>query len=375
MKKTSLITMLFLLSPQCPLHADTFGTGANAFTMDFVPITGGAEADSPDSSNLIRYGAVPYDYRMGKYEVSRAMILAYNASGGSPVITLQDMTSFGGNGVDKPAIGVSWNEAARFVNWLNVSTGHSPAYRFTTSGTNDNLTLWTAGDAGYDPSNPYRNANARYFLPGEDEWYRAAYFDPAAQVFWDFPTGTNIPDNPIPVASGTAPNTAVYGRSILAGPADITQAGGLSPFGTMAQGGNVFEWMESAETAPNDTASENRGNRGGGYFDSSSFLTPGRQGSPPTGEGFIGFRVASKSLSDPVLIISNPRRLPNSFVADVESNVGAVDIYRSTDLINWGEMPIATEVSPGTDVVIDNAPPQTRAFYILCTHGAPPPGN
>ena len=97
------------------------------------------------------------------------------------------MTSFGGNGVNKPAFGVSWNEAARFVNWLNVSTGHSPAYKFTTNGTNDNLALWNVGDAGYNASNRFRNANARYFLPDENEWYRAAYYDPTAQVYWDFP--------------------------------------------------------------------------------------------------------------------------------------------------------------------------------------------
>ena len=61
------------------IFADTFGSGGNKFTMDFVPITGGANADpNPDASNLIHYGAVPYDYRMGKYEVSRAMINAYN---------------------------------------------------------------------------------------------------------------------------------------------------------------------------------------------------------------------------------------------------------------------------------------------------------
>ncbi|MEI6538751.1 MAG: hypothetical protein WCO86_04380 [Planctomycetota bacterium] len=45
---------------------------------------------------------------------------------------------------------------------------------------------------------------------------------------------------PTAVASGTDANTAVYdGQS---GPADVNLTGGLSPYGIMGLGGNVFEW-------------------------------------------------------------------------------------------------------------------------------------
>jgi len=44
----------------------------------------------------------------------------------------------------------------------------------------------------------------------------------------------DLPNPPASVVSGTSPNTAVYKLPISTGPADITQAGGLSPFGTMA---------------------------------------------------------------------------------------------------------------------------------------------
>ena len=40
----------------------------------------------------------------------------------------------GGNGPNKPAAGISWLEAAKFVNWLNKSTGHTPAYKFGAGG-------------------------------------------------------------------------------------------------------------------------------------------------------------------------------------------------------------------------------------------------
>jgi formylglycine-generating enzyme len=372
----SFLAAIILQVPTCLLHADNFGSGANQFTMDFVAITGGTNTDIPDASNLVRYGAVPYNYRMGKHEVSRAMITSYNALSGGPTITLDNMTSFGGNGVNRPATGVSWNEAARFVNWLNVSTGHSPAYKFTTTGANDNLVLWTVGEAGYDASNPFRNANARYFLPSEDEWYRAAYYNPVAAVYRDYPTGTDLPNAPTSVTSGTAANTAVYNLTISVGPADITQAGGLSPFGTMAQGGNAIEWIESAEIAPNDSPAEDRAVRGGTWYTDEFFLRPGRQGEATTTQSVaVGFRVASKTLPATVLKMLNPRKLPNSFVADIESNIGPVDVYRSIDLVNWGVAPISTNVAPGLNVVIDPAPPTDRAFYQITPPGAPPPGS
>jgi formylglycine-generating enzyme len=87
-------------------------------------------------------------------------------------------------GVNKPATSVSWNEAARFVNWLNTSQGFQAAYKFTLNpgdvgySANANISLWAPGDAGYNAAGPYRNANAHYFLPSENEWYKAAYYSP-----------------------------------------------------------------------------------------------------------------------------------------------------------------------------------------------------
>ena len=80
-------------------------------------------------------------------------------------------------------------------------------------------------------------------------------------------------------------------------PADITLAGGLSHYGTMGQAGNVYEWNESAITAPNDVTSENRALRGGAwgntiYSLSSSFLYL-LSGPPDYSASGIGFRVAS----------------------------------------------------------------------------------
>ena len=153
---------------------------------------------------------------------------------------------------------MSWFEAARFVNWLNADAGHAPAYKFDPAGA---FQLWAPGDAGYNPANPFRNAQAVYVLPSIDEWYKAAFYDPALGVWWDYPTGSDDP--PTPVASGTDPGSAIYNQS---GPADIDAAGGASWTGTIAQAGNVSEWHETAVDLTNSTDIEPRVVRGGSWF-------------------------------------------------------------------------------------------------------------
>jgi formylglycine-generating enzyme required for sulfatase activity len=63
----------------------------------------------------------------------------------------------------------------------------------------------------------------------------------------------------------------------------------------MAQNGNVWEWGESALTAPNDSAGNYRPLRGGFWIDSSGNLASSfRNGDGPAGEGLnVGFRVAA----------------------------------------------------------------------------------
>jgi formylglycine-generating enzyme len=108
------------------MTTQTFGTGVNSFSMDFVEIGNpGNAADTTGSPNPV--GSVAYTYNIGKYEVSRDMITKANAAS-SLGITMYDLTSYGGNLVNRPATGISWKEAAKYVNWLNTSTGNTPAY-------------------------------------------------------------------------------------------------------------------------------------------------------------------------------------------------------------------------------------------------------
>jgi formylglycine-generating enzyme required for sulfatase activity len=109
--------------------------------------------------------------------------------------------------------------------------------------------------------------------------------------YWDYATGSNTA--PTPVAGGTASGTAVYnGQS---GPADVHLAGGLSPYGTMGQNGNVWEWSESAFDGINNSSSESRAIRGGFWFSTGFDLRSSFRGSNDPSDEYsgIGFRVAS----------------------------------------------------------------------------------
>jgi formylglycine-generating enzyme required for sulfatase activity len=273
-----------------------FGSGLNTFDIEFVDIDNAGNA--PDvTGNPNPAGSVAKAFRMGKYEISEDMINKANAEGG--LLLTKDA-----RGADKPATSVTWNEAARFVNWLNTSTGSPPAYKFavnpgdagytTNAIANTNIQMWAVIDGpAFNPANPYRNSLAAYWLPSVDEWYKAAYYDPNGGAYYDYATGSNVA--PVGVGSGTAAGTAVYTQPFGNGPADIMLAGGLSPYGTMGQGGNVFEWEETDFNLVNGPTTDARGLRGG-YWSAGplNLLSTNRlSGLPTGGNNVTGFRVAT----------------------------------------------------------------------------------
>ena len=223
----------------------------NSFSMEFVRVANprnlaketvhwGQSLFYPDYIN--QGGAVGYTYDIGKTEVSRVMVEKVNAETGlSGLITMQDLSGLGGNGPNRPATGLSWYDAAKFVNELNLAQGYRPAYK-TTGYTVPFLSEWQPGEAGYNAANPLRNSTAKYFIASSDEWYKAAFYSPSKADYNLYPqpdADITLPP-PTPVAGGTV--GAVYGQ---AGPADVNNAGGLSAYGTVGQGGNAWEWTES----------------------------------------------------------------------------------------------------------------------------------
>ena len=149
-------------------------------------------------------------------------------------------------------------------------------------------------------------ATKHWVLPSENEWYKAAYHknDGKTGNCWDYPTSTNaVPysDNPAslnyPASSANyynddgIPGNGVNDGFAVASPylTDVgAYAQSLSPYGTLDQGGNVWEWNEAL-------IGSSRGSRGSSWSDVSIQLAASyRLTYPPTKEDSdIGFRMAS----------------------------------------------------------------------------------
>ncbi|MEZ6073096.1 MAG: SUMF1/EgtB/PvdO family nonheme iron enzyme [Pirellulales bacterium] len=268
------------------VRADIFGVDENTFEIEFVTIGDpGNPADTTGAPNPA--GSVDYTYRMGKYEISEGMIDKVNAIAGLGL-------THGGRGSNKPATAIDLVEAAKFVNWLNASTGAAPAYKISGDGA---FQLWQFGDLGFDSANPYRNSQSRYFLPSMDEWYKAAYYDPVAEVYYDYPTGSDNPPDGIDFEGDTSFDAVYFDGGSNLEPNDVTNVGVPSPYGTVAQGGNVWEWEETDYDLGNGPGNEPRIVRGGNWYHPamsllSSYYMGGRV-DPPDGDDTIGIRVAS----------------------------------------------------------------------------------
>jgi len=265
------------------------------------------------------YGAVAYTYNMGKYEVTAGQYTAFlNAVAKTDAYALYNtymdaaVNSYGCNikrsgspgsyaysvasdYANRPVNYISWGDAARFANWL---THGQP------SGTQN---LNTTEDGSYYLNGAISDAallavvrkspaqGGRYYIPTEDEWYKAAYYGGVTGNYWDYPTGTNaVPGRDMSDLTNPGNNVNYYGTTfpIDSGTHYTTVAGEFqlsdSAYGTFDQGGNLWEWNEAVIGAY-------RGVRGGGFYSDNGQLNAADRASAigdfPMGHD-IGFRVS-----------------------------------------------------------------------------------
>lgn len=228
--------------------------------------------NSPDP--LYGKGAVAYEFEIAKLEVSNSEYAAFLnsvASIGDPYgLYHVEM----GNGIvggierstegslyryrirpgweNRPATYLSWFDAARFANWKHFGAPATGRSEIGTTEGDDDSGAYDTRHFPKQPGGPFdpsvlpasRNSGARYFLPNDDEWYKAAYFDPkrpGARQYHDYPTRSDKPP--------TAREANFQTDRMAVGPpfylAEVTEySDSESFFGTRQQGGNVWEWTE-----------------------------------------------------------------------------------------------------------------------------------
>jgi len=277
----------FLLLAILAAHLLYASPAPAATTFDWGTVGNAGNAADPQTGR----GAVSYEYRIATTEVTNAQYTAFlnavDPTGADPRGLYRDGfmdNNFGGGGIfntgtmngarysvtpgfeNLPTSYIDFFMAVRFANWM-----HNGQH-----GGNTETGAYTLLGGTPIPSNTptvVRNPGARYFLPSQDEWYKAAYHNASAGtsgVYFDYATGTNtIPfsDNPGSLNTPNNSNVANFFRGdgtgntpgyndgyAVSGSVSSPVAGGAipytnvgaytlaaSPYGTFDQNGNVRE--------------------------------------------------------------------------------------------------------------------------------------
>jgi len=274
MKKTRILAVVV-----CVLAVANFTSAEiiRGIGIDFVTIgNAGNTADTVVMNDgTTGYGAVGYNYRIGKYEVTNAQWNTFTAAAGAPTGNPSSAYDNSGywTGAQRPTDCVSWYEAAQFCNYLTSGDKSKGAYQFDGNNTNPGNFL------GINRVSSISTYGTAYFIPTEDEWYKAAYYKPNGSGYSKYANGQNT----LPAADN---GWNYYGGSYNA-PWNVG-TGTQEQNGTFDIMGNVWEWNESLYSFDSY-----RLFRGGSY----DFMDDGRgsslrHGSTPSFEGDVGFRVA-----------------------------------------------------------------------------------
>lgn len=240
-------------------QADVFNMGTGITSLQTVTV--GNPGNAADSTG---YGSVNYVYNIGVYEVTSAQYCAFlNSVAATDTYGLYNTSMASGCGIiqsgnsgsyiysvlsdsyNRPVNYVSFWDACRFANWVSngqpigteEDTTNTGSYTLTSSAMHDNTVT--------------RNADAKWCVTNEDEWYKAAYYDPnkfGGAGYWQYPTRSNSIDT----GMSNYWNSIGYTTSVGSYPYS-------SAYGTYDQSGNLREWNESIV---NGFA---RGGRGGSY--------------------------------------------------------------------------------------------------------------
>ena len=272
----------------------------------YVPV-----GNSGNANDTTGYGGVAYNYQIAKNETTVGQYMEFlNVVAKSDPYALystsmaSDVTIAGifrtgssgsyeysviGSSANKPITFVSWFDAARFCNWMHngQGSGSTETGAYTLNG----------AMSGIYAVNP----GAKTWIPSENEWYKAAYYDATkggTGGYWKYATQSNaLGGNTIGVANSAnyldgdyvGSGSAAYPTSNALSDVGAYGANSDSFYGTNDQGGNVYEWNDAV------VSGSSRGRRGGSWNDHVGGLPSSYRGSldPSLDNDDVGFRVAS----------------------------------------------------------------------------------
>ena len=295
-----------------------------------------------DGSGLY-FGNVGYTFNIGTYDVTQSQYTAflnavaqtdtygvYNASmatagnglgvnngfgitrGGSPGSYSYTVNASFAN---LPVAFVTWFDAARFCNWMQNGEPTTGVENATTTETGA-YTLNGATSGIYT-----KNLLAQWYIPSENEWYKAAYYDPTLNGglggYWTYATRSNSAPGTVVGSNSNQANYEYYnGSSYLF---SVTQSpdpssysssqnywtpvgaftNSASYYGTYDQAGDVLNWNDAV------IGGAYRGLRGGDWRGDSSFLAASSRLElrPEQVDYSTGFRVANAPEPNSVMLI------------------------------------------------------------------------
>jgi sulfatase modifying factor 1 len=296
---------------------------AAVIEIETVPV--GNAGNAPDTRYVTPGpGAVAYTYNIGKYEVTAGQYTAFlnavaktdtyglynpnmdTAVNSSGCNIKRNSGSSGGysysvasDWANRPVNFVSWGDSARFANWLHngqpiIEEGGIPTGAQHANTTEDGAYYLNGAMSVEELMAVDRKSNARWVIPSEDEWYKAAYHKGTSTDvgYWDHATQSySFPSlvlgDPDP---GNNATFHYYSDYTLGSPYWRTEVGAHenseSFYGTFDQAGNVAEWTEARNGAAF------RLELGGSCFDTLIHAGEWGSDSPARETEFTGFRVA-----------------------------------------------------------------------------------
>jgi len=241
-------------------------------TIETVTVADAGNESDPDTG----FGKVDNVYKIGKYNVTIEQYVSFlnskakyesdpvtellwnvdmsdpkhkekpgvliTRSESSPyVYTVANNSNWGALSGKRPICWVSWFDAARFANWMH-------------NGAND---LASTEDGAYTLVN-YQNSGivlkeptAKWWIPSEDEWYKAAYYDPTLNQngggYYTYPTRSNdvpyMESNPPGLPNSANFNNVFNVKGNVLTPVGI-YATSPSYYNTYDQGGLLWQWTD-----------------------------------------------------------------------------------------------------------------------------------